>query len=279
MPTLTAVILTRNEALDIVACVESCRFCDRIIVFDSDSTDDTRELAKAAGALVVTRAFTNYADQRNAALAAADDAAWVLMIDADERVPDDMAKEVRAVAETAGAETTMYRIRRKDFFFGRWMRRATGYPTWFARLMRPTRVHFVRDINEDVETDGVVGFLRTHFHHFPFSKGVAAWVDRHNRYSSLEAKRLLAERDEPFTAGDMNLRDPAKRRRLAKRIFYRLPCRPLLAFLGLYLVRGGLWDGWAGLQYCRLRAMYEYMISLKMTELAAPQAGGSQGHS
>jgi glycosyltransferase involved in cell wall biosynthesis len=278
MPTLTAVILTHNEAIDIVECVESCRFCDHIIVFDSNSTDDTRELAAAAGARVHTRAFTNYADQRNAALAAADDAAWVLMIDADERVPADMAKEVRAVADTAGEEITMYRVRRKDFFFGRWMRRATGYPTWFARLIRPTRARFVRDINEDVETAGSVGFLRTHFHHFPFSKGVAAWVDRHNRYSTLEAKRLLAERDEPFVHGDIDLFDPAKRRRLAKRVFYRLPCRPWLAFVGLYLVRGGLWDGWAGLHYCRLRAMYEYMISLKMKELASSPAGGGQRH-
>lgn len=276
MPTLTAVILTRNEATDIVDCVGSCRFCDRVIVFDSDSTDDTRQLAAAAGARVVTRTFTNYADQRNAALAEADDSEWVLMIDADERVPPDMAAEVLAVTQTADDTIAVYRIRRKDFFFGRWMRRATGYPTWFARLLRPTKTRFVRDINEDIESDGAVGFLRTHFHHFPFSKGVAAWIDRHNRYSSLEARRLLAERSEPLSAGDVGILDPAKRRRLAKRIFYRLPCRPLIAFLGLYLVRGGVLDGWAGLQYCRLRAMYEYMITLKMRELSSsvsPRSG------
>jgi glycosyltransferase involved in cell wall biosynthesis len=267
VPKLTAIILTHNESLDIAACIESCRFCDHVIVFDSNSSDDTRERAAAAGADVRVRAFTNYAEQRNAALQAVDDASWVLMIDADERVPPDLAAEVRAIADQEDDETAVYRIRRKDFFFGRWMRRATAYPTWFARLLRPAKVRFVRDINEDIETNGRVGFLQSHFHHFPFSKGVTAWVDRHNRYSTLEARRLLAERQEPLSSQFADLFDPAKRRRLAKQLFYRLPCRPLLAFVGLYFIRGGVWDGWPGLQYCRLRAVYEYMIYLKMREL------------
>jgi hypothetical protein len=265
-PTLAAIILTKNESLDIGQCVESCQFCDRVIVLDSESSDDTRERAAAAGADVHIRSFTNYADQRNAALALAAESDWVLMIDADERVPLDMAAEVRAVITLAPQTTALYRIRRKDFFFGRWMRRATGYPTWSARLMRPGLVRFNRDINEEVYTEESVGFLSTHFHHYPFSKGITTWVDRHNRYSSLESQRLLAERSDSLSAGVAALRDPSKRRRVAKQIFYRLPCRPLLAFLGLYFVRGGFMDGWAGLQYCRLRSMYEYMIYLKMQE-------------
>ena len=267
---LVAVILSKNEALDISQCVETCKFCDRVIVLDSDSTDDTRDRAAAAGAEVHTRAFTNYADQRNAALMIAADADWVLMIDADERVPADMAAEVKAVVKAAPADTAVYRIRRKDFFFGRWMRRSTGYPTWFARLMRPLRTRFIRDINEDIEAEGGVGFLRSHFHHYPFSKGLTAWIDRHNRYSTLEAKRLLAERGNHILPRLVDVHDPAKRRRVAKQVFYRLPFRPFLAFVGLYIVRGGFLDGWAGLQYCRLRAMYEYMIQLKMTELSVP---------
>jgi len=263
---LTAIILTYNESLDVAACIESCRFCDRVVVFDSNSSDDTRDQAVAAGADVHVRAFTNYADQRNAALDVAKDDAWVLMIDADERVPSDLAAEVRAIADREDGETAAYRIRRKDFFFGRWMRRATAYPTWFARLLRPTKVRFVRDINEDIETDGRVGFLQSHFHHYPFSKGLSAWVDRHNRYSTLEARRLVAERSEHLSFRFADLIEPAKRRRLAKRLFYRLPCRPLLAFVGLYFVRGGVWDGWPGLQYCRLRAVYEYLIYVKIRE-------------
>jgi glycosyltransferase involved in cell wall biosynthesis len=266
---LAAVILTRNEALDIAECVKSCVFADNVIVLDSHSTDETVRLAREAGAIVHTRAFTDYADQRNAALTLAAQYRWVLMMDADERVPADMAAEVRTVCEQAPEATAAYRLRRKDFFFGRWLRRATGYPTWAARLLRPTRVRFVRSINETLSTDGDTGYLQTHFHHFPFSKGIAAWVDRHNSYSTMEAARLLEERTEPLAPLRITLWDPASRRAFLKRLFYRLPCRPWVAFFSLFFLRRGILDGLPGLYYCRLRAFYEYLIDLKMRELRA----------
>lgn len=265
-PRLAAVILTRNEARDIADCVRSCAFADKVVVLDSNSTDDTAALAGSAGAEVHMREFTNYADQRNVGLALVADFEWVLMMDADERVPDDMAAEVRKVVESTPADVVLFRIRRKDFFFGRWLRRATGYPTWAGRLMRPIRVHFTRDINEELVAHGKTAFLQTHFHHFPFSKGVAAWFERHNSYSTMEAARLYEERSARLRMPAGSLRDPSVRRRLAKHLFYRLPMRPWIAFLGLYVVRGGFLDGWPGLQYCRLRSIYEYMIELKMRE-------------
>jgi len=266
VPRLAAVIITRNEALDIADCVTSCSFADKVLVLDSHSLDNTADLARAAGAEVHFRAFTNYADQRNVALALVADYDWVVMMDADERVPEDMAREIQEAILSAPGSVVLFRIRRKDFFFGRWLRRATGYPTWAGRIMRPIRVHFTRDINEEIVTHGETAFLRTHFHHFPFSKGISAWVDRHNAYSTMEVSRLSEERSAPRRAPTASLRDPARRRRLAKQLFYRLPCRPWIAFLGLYVLRGGFLDGWAGLQYCRLRSIYEYLIELKMQE-------------
>lgn len=265
-PRLAAVIITRNESLDIAACVESCSFAERVVVLDSHSTDDTAARARAAGADVQFREFTNYADQRNVALSLVADFDWVLMMDADERVPEDMASEIQGVIRQSPVDVVLYRIRRKDFFFGTWLRRATGYPTWAARLMRPTHVHFTRYINEELVTHGKTGFLSTHFHHFPFSKGVGAWFDRHNTYSTMEAIRLGEEQASRIAWRWSDLGDPAKRRQVAKQVFYRLPFRPWIAFLGLYVLRGGFLDGWAGLQYCRLRATYEYMIQLKMHE-------------
>ncbi|MCE2725701.1 MAG: glycosyltransferase family 2 protein [Planctomycetaceae bacterium] len=265
-PRLAAVIITRNESLDIAACIESCSFAEKVFVLDSLSTDDTAARARAAGADVQFREFTNYADQQNVALSLVADFDWVLMMDADERVPKDMASEVRAVVCDASDDIVLYRIRRKDFFFGRWLRCATGYPTWSARLMRPVRVHFTRDINEELVAHGKTAFLSTHFHHFPFSKGISAWFERHNSYSTMEAIRLGEEQSSRIGWRLSDLGDPARRRRVAKQVFYRLPCRPLIAFLGLYLLRGGFLDGWAGLQYCRPRSMYEYMIALKMHE-------------
>ena len=263
---LAAVIITRNEAIDIAECVASCSFAEKVLVLDSHSTDDTVEIARSAGAEVVFREFTNYADQRNVALAHVADYDWVLMMDADERVPEDMALEIEQAIADAPQDIVLYRIRRRDFFFGKWLRRATGYPTWAGRLMRPTRVQFTRDINEELVAHGAAGLLQTHFHHFPFSKGISAWVERHNTYSTMEAVRLSEERARPTGWQWGHFRDPAKRRRLIKQMFYRLPFRPWIMFLALYVLRGGFLDGWAGLQYCRLRAMYEYMIELKMAE-------------
>ena len=103
MPTLTAVILTKNEARHIVECIDSLRWADRIVVFDSYSDDNTVELATAAGAQVFQRVFDNYAAQRNAALeavAAADVAhSWVFFVDADERGTPALAGEIRRVID------------------------------------------------------------------------------------------------------------------------------------------------------------------------------------
>lgn len=265
-PRLAAVIITRNESLDIAECVASCSFADKVLVLDSHSTDDTAARAQNAGAEVRFRKFTNYADQRNVAMSLVADYDWVLMMDADERVPSDMAQEIEGIVANTSDDVVLYRIRRKDFFFGKWLRRATGYPTWAGRLMRPTHVQFARDINEELIAHGKTGFLQTHFQHFPFSKGIAAWVERHNTYSTMESLRLSEERASPIGLKWSHVRDPARRRRLMKQLFYRLPCRPWIMFLALYVLRGGFLDGWAGLQYCRLRAMYEYMIELKMVE-------------
>lgn len=263
--TLAAVILTRNEALDIAGCVRSCSFADAVFVFDSYSTDETVGIARSLGATVHQRVFTNYAEQRNAAIAVASGYNWILMVDADERIPEALAKEIRARIKECSPRTTMFSVRRKDYFQGRWLRRSSGYPTWFRRLFRPGSVRFTREVNELAETVGANECLTQHFEHYPFSKGLAYWIERHNRYSSMEAVRLVAEESEaiPWLC---NWLDPFQRRCLMKRIFYRLPFRPAIAFWGLYLLRGGFLDGRPGLHYCRLRAMYETMIDLKRVE-------------
>jgi glycosyltransferase involved in cell wall biosynthesis len=94
-PDLTAIILTRNESRHIQACIESLRFATSILVFDSQSDDDTRDLAQALGAEVLVNPFKNYPQQRNDALQAAR-SEWVLFVDADERVPESLAEEIQA---------------------------------------------------------------------------------------------------------------------------------------------------------------------------------------
>jgi hypothetical protein len=152
---------------------------------------------------------------------------------------------------------------------GRWLRHSSLYPTWFVRLVRPEAVSFEREINLRIIANGEVGFLQNHLIHHPFNKGLSAWYDKHNRYSSLEALEALRSLsgDRVDWAGLLSRRDALRRRAALKDLSFRLPLRPTCKFLYMYLVRRGCLDGWAGYVYCRLVAAYEYMIVVKMTEL------------
>ncbi len=130
-------ILTLNEEINLEDCIDSCGWCDDIVVFDSFSTDNTPAIASAKGARFVQRRFDNYASQRNAALNQISfKHPWILMLDADERTPPDLVAEMAAAVAASEPDTVLFRMRRKDFFLGRWLRRSSGYPSWFGRLVR-----------------------------------------------------------------------------------------------------------------------------------------------
>ena len=195
------------------------------------------------------------------------------MVDADERVPQDLAEEITRRVTAASPDQVMFRMRRKDFFLGQWLRRASGYPTWFGRLVRLGRVQVMRAVNEEYVADGQIGHLDAHFHHYPFNKGVAYWFERHNRYSTLEAQASVALRTEPVESLALFSFDPIARRRALKKFLYRVPLRPTIVFIYLYVVRLGLLDGRAGYYFSRMRAAYELFIDVKVLEIKRRQRG------
>jgi glycosyltransferase involved in cell wall biosynthesis len=267
---ISVLILTKNEEQDLPGCLESVRWCDDVHVFDSGSSDATQEVARLAGAHVHERSFTNYAEQRNSALQGISfKYPWVLLLDADERVPVALVAEMQLFIRSAPASIVAARIRRRDYLFGTWLKRAQISP-YYIRLVRPLQVHYEREINEVLVPHGEVGELREHFDHFPFSKGIAHWIDKHNRYSTMEAARALAERSQavPFSlrkacfATDFNVR-----RYHQKGIFFRLPGRPLIKFGYMVFWRRAILDGRAGVVYACLQSIYEYFIVLKEYEM------------
>jgi glycosyltransferase involved in cell wall biosynthesis len=269
---VSVLILTLDEEVNLPGCLASVAWSDDIVVFDSFSSDRTVEIARAAGARVVQRAFDDYAAQRNAALTQVPyKHPWVLMVDADERWPREMYEEMKEAIGRDG-DISIYYFLRKDMFLGRWLRH-TGYPTWAGRLLKLGDVTLKRAINEQYLTSGRKGYLQGHFLHLPFQRGVAHWLHRHNRYSSMEAQALAGEVRGRLSLGALFSQEPATRRRSWKQVAYRLPCRPFLVFCYLYFFRLGFLDGRAGLAYCRLRIIYEYMIDLKLTELRRRQEG------
>jgi len=274
MTAISVLILTLNEEENLTDCLKSCAWSDDVVVFDSFSTDRTTTIAVSCGARLVQRRFDNYAAQRNAAVAEVSyKHPWVLMVDADERVPPDLVAEMNEAVANVSDDTALFRMRRKDYFLGRWLRRSSGYPSWFGRLMRVGRVRVERAVNEEYIADGDIVHLDGHLVHFPFNRGISHWYERHNQYSTMEALAKLEAQTAPVPFRSLLSTDPVGRRRALKQLGYRLPMRPTILFLYLYVFRLGFLDGRAGLAYSRMRASYEFIIDLKVTEFERRRKG------
>lgn len=271
---ISVLILTRNEEQDLPGCLDSVAWSDDIQVFDSESTDRTREIAESKGAHVTIRRFDTYARQRNAALELPFRHPWVLVLDADERATPELSAEIQTTLASVPPGVSAFRIRRRDFLWGTWLKHAQLTP-FYVRLLRLRRVHYTRDINEVVEVDGEIRELDAPFDHLAFSKGITHWVDKHNRYSTQEAE-LLASGDATRSASlrdALFARDFHQRRVAQKAIFYRLPARPLLKWFSMVFLRGAILDGSAGVMYSTLLSFYEYLIEVKCREIERRRSG------
>lgn len=275
--TCSVLILTKNEERNLPACLASVAWSDDVVVFDSYSSDRTVAIAQAAGVRVVQRVFDNYAAHREAARTTVQyKYPWVLAVDADERVDDELREEVLSLLGGSGEGLCKaYRVRRKDHFMGRWIKHATLYPSWFLRLYHVDSVAYeARKVHEQLRVDGKIGELRGHLLHYSFNKGFSDWMSKHVRYAELEAQenRLHLQHDAVDWSG-LLAKDPVRRRRALKGLSFRLPLRPLLRFLYMYIGRRGFMDGYPGLVYCSLLAIYEYLIVLNMIEMRRRDAG------
>ncbi len=267
-PAISVLILTKNEQHDLPAALASVAWSDDIYVFDSQSTDATAEIARAAGANVHSRAFDDYATHRNAAFALEFKHPWVFLLDADERPTPELSAEMQRVVLEAPANTAGFRLRRRDFLFGTWLKHAQISP-YYIRLVRPERARYTRAINEVLEVDGPVAELLHPLDHYPFSKGIAHWIAKHNTYSTMEAELIVRQQGLKDPSLRKALRDPDfhTRRLHQKALFYRLPGRPLIKWCYMMFLRGAILDGAAGVTYATLQSIYEYMIVLKTKEL------------
>jgi glycosyltransferase involved in cell wall biosynthesis len=237
MMQLVGIILTRNEAGHIGDCMESLRFADHVIVFDSFSEDETVELAKKADAEVIQRAFDDYAGQRNAALEVVQGRAeWVLFVDADERVTPELADEVQSVLDKPGYAG--WRIPRYNTIFGKLTLGAGWYPDYQTRLLRVGKAHYdpERQVHELVILDGEEGTLNQHFIHLNY-RDRAQFAAKQQRYSNYDARILYQQ----------GIRPKPKN--------YVL--QPLRQFWWRFVTLKGYRDGLHGLELSALMAWYE----------------------
>lgn len=271
---LDVVILTLNEELNLPHALRSVAdWTHRVFVVDAGSTDDTCRVAESFGAHVVHHPWQGYARQKNWALDNLPlEADWVLLLDADEAVLDDLRRQIETLTArpVEQVEEAAFYVNQYFVFLGKRIRHCGYYPSWHIRLLKRGGGRFEdRDVHERLIVDGSTGYLPGHLEHWG-RRGVAHWMAKHNQYAQLEAMQIFRSargaRDgelEPRLLGDWE-----QRRRWIKRyVFPRLPARWLMRFLYMYVYRLGFLDGLTGLRFCLFVAAYDLMIALNLVEL------------
>lgn len=243
---LTVTVITRNEAANIESALESVKWADEIVIVDSNSTDETVALAERHATRIVTHDWAGYSAQRNlAAEIAAHD--WILALDADERVPPELAAEIQRIMRD-GSHAGGYRMPRMSYYLGRWIRGTDWYPDYQLRLYdrRVGRFNGKR-VHESVELkEGRPATLTHNLQHYPY-RDISDHVTSIDHYTTLAAEEWFAEgrRTNPL----------------------EVAIHPPAAFLRNYVIRRGFRDGTAGFLISILNSYYVFLKILKLWEL------------
>lgn len=269
MPGVSVFIQTLNEESNLEECLKCFSWCDDIVILDSFSDDGTEEIAKKYGARWVQREYKGRAAHQNWAMENIEfKHSWVYYSDADERVPEALAREIAYTVANGDPDVVAYRVNRRDYFQNKWIPRSTNYPLRIIRLFKPDKIRWERKANPIPRVSGKVGELKNDYLHYPFSKGISDWVSRHNRYSSYEAEETIRSlQSNDFSPRELLDRDPVIRRKALKTLSFRIPARPMIKFIYMFILKRGFLDGGAGFRYCMLQSFYEFLIVLKAREI------------
>lgn len=265
---VTVMIFTLNEEIHLPTCLASIERFDDIIVVDSYSTDGTHEICEHAGVTFCQHEFGGFGSQRNWALKnIGTKYAWVLILDADERVTVELADEIKQKIEKENGDISAYRLKRKFYFWGRWLKYSSLYPTWVVRLIHKDRVRYKnRGHGETQEVDGKIGELKSDLIDENL-KGIDEWFDRQNKYSTKDAQYELHLESQPLNYRALLSSNPLERRNLLKLAAARMPFRGLIYFIYSYIWRRGFLDGKDGFMFCLMRSLYQSTVSVKKYDM------------
>ncbi len=258
---LSVVIIAKDAASQIGACIESVKFADEVLVVDSGSTDATRAIADVMGCRVIEKEWLGFGRQKQFAVSAAKHD-WVLCLDIDERVSPALEASIRAVFQPVGTKPSAlnpslqqrhaYRMPRRNRFLGRWLAHGEGYPDWSLRLFNRNHASWSNDeVHETVITTADVGRLTGDLMH-DSAEDVTLYLAKQNRYSSLHAQALYGQ---GVRAG-----------------YFKLFLSPLSRFIKFYFLRQGFLDGGPGFAHVAIGCFAAFAKYAKLIELSKKSA-------
>ncbi len=249
---LSLVVITRDSAAELAACLASAPFAAEALVVDSGSADHTVDVARAAGARVLVEPFRGFGPQKQFAVSAAHHD-WVLCLDADERVTPSLDASIRAAFGAGPPAGAAFALARRNRFLGRWLAHGEGYPDWHVRLFDRRRARWSDDcVHERVLTDAPAGRLAGDLLHHS-AESIEAYVAKQNRYSSLQAAAMHARGEAPAAV--------------------RLALSPLARFLRFYVLKLGFLDGAAGFAHIAIGAFASFLKYAKLRALRLAARG------
>lgn len=247
MTKLSVAIIAHNEAGQIRDCLASVTWADEVVVVDAISTDETVAICRQFPVRVLQQAWLGFAAQKNLAIQATTHD-WVLSLDADERVTPALREEIRGLMQS-GPTLNGYAVPRKSYFGDRWIRYGGWYPDYSLRLFNKHQGRVLsREVHEAVTVTGSTGHLRAPLEHYTYT-GVADYLERMGRYSTLAARELVAQ-GRRFRPLD-------------------LVARPCMTFFRMYILQQGFRDGAVGLVLAGLYAAYTFSKYAKLWEADA----------
>jgi glycosyltransferase involved in cell wall biosynthesis len=282
---ISVIVPVKNEVANLRRCLPALAWADQVFVVDSQSSDETADVASEHGAAVVQFHYGGtYPKKKNWVLdnlPIQND--WVLIVDADEVVVPELAQEIASRITSDEAEG--YYLNSKYYFLGRRIRHCGYSECWNLRLFRHQLGRYEKmpddtggragdnEAHEHVELEGRVLWLNHELEHHAYPT-IATWVEKHNRYAVWEAAMYDRFLNEPIPTSI----GPGKRlKRWLKRVYLRLPMRPLVRFIYSYFIRLGFLDGKPGLVFCTLLSFYDFLAWANVYECrVAADAASSQ---
>ena len=244
MTPLSVIVITKNEADNICDCLESVQWADDIIVVDAESKDSTVHNARKFTSNVFVKTWLGYAATKQFAVSQTQHA-WVLWLDADERVLPELAIEIQKLIATHPQQAA-FSVARRAYFLGRWIKHSGWYPGRVARLFHKERAKFnSAEIHEGLEINGDMGMLKNDLLHFT-DPNIYHYFSKFNRYTSLAANELAAKR-QAINRSDLFI-------------------RPCWMFIKMYFIRFGFLDGIQGLLLALFSSAYVFSKYAKLWE-------------